>query len=93
MNRKDIEDVLYVQANGKLTRNEVHTMLNTLLDRIEESVANGDSVSITGFGSLVLRKRAARTGRNPQTGEVLKIAAHNAVGFKAGKNFKDRVNG
>lgn len=92
MNRKDIEDVMYLSADGKLTRKDVHEMLNTLLDRIEESVADGETVSIVGFGSFVLRERAERTGRNPQTGEAIKIPARKAVGFKVGKGFRDRVN-
>ena len=55
-------------------------------------VAKGDKVTLVGFGSWEPRKRAARTGRNPQTGEAIVIPAHTAVTFKAGKGLKDCVN-
>jgi DNA-binding protein HU-beta len=55
-------------------------------------LAGGDSVAITGFGSFLLRARAARTGHNPQTGAAIQISASNASSFKAGKLLKESVN-
>jgi DNA-binding protein HU-beta len=55
-------------------------------------LASGDSVGITGFGSFLVRARAARTGRNPQTGAAIQISASNAPAFKAGKLLKESVN-
>ncbi len=52
----------------------------------------GDQVTLVGFGTFNVRARAARTGRNPQTGETMQIKASNSPGFKAGKAFKDAVN-
>ena len=58
---------------------------------IEEAVAAGDKVQLVGFGTFEVRERAARTGRNPQTGAEIKIAASKQPAFKAGKAFKDAV--
>jgi DNA-binding protein HU-beta len=55
-------------------------------------MASGDGVQLTGFGSFVVRDRAARTGRNPQTGAAIQIAASKVAAFKAGKALKDAVN-
>ncbi|HEU4570643.1 MAG TPA: HU family DNA-binding protein [Gemmatimonadales bacterium] len=59
---------------------------------IASALKKGDEVAITGFGSFKVRKRAARTGRNPQTGKTIKIAASKVPAFKAGKGLKDIVN-
>lgn len=66
--------------------------LDAVLDTIVETVAKGNSVAILGFGTFESRKRAARVGQNPRTGEKLKIAAATVPAFKAGKGFKDSVN-
>ena len=66
--------------------------LDGFIDAITNAVKNDDTVSIVGFGTFLLRERAARTGRNPKTGAAIEIAASKAPAFKAGKGFKDAVN-
>ena len=63
-----------------------------LLDGIVGALKAGDQVTLVGFGTFSVRARAARSGRNPQTGETIQIKASNSPGFKAGKAFKDAVN-
>ncbi len=67
-------------------------ILDTLLETIKKSVSKGNPVQLVGFGSYTLSKRAAREGRNPKTGERIRIAACKTVKFTAGKAFKDAVN-
>ena len=62
-----------------------------VLESITETVAKGDAVAVTGFGTFEARKRAARTGKNPQTGAAIKIAATTVPAFNAGKAFKEAV--
>jgi len=66
--------------------------LDGMVDAITDAMKKGDQVSLIGFGTFSLRERAARTGRNPQTGETINIKASKSPGFKAGKAFKDAVN-
>jgi DNA-binding protein HU-alpha len=67
-------------------------ILNAILDEITNAVRQDDAVSLIGFGTFSKRSRSARTGRNPQTGATIEIAASNSVGFKPGKAIKDAVN-
>ena len=89
MNRSELIDAAADRSD--LSKNEVASALDALLQTITESVARGDKVSLTGFGTFERRERSARTGRNPQTGEEMQIAASKAPAFKAGKSFKDAV--
>lgn len=66
--------------------------LDSLVDAIKIALSQGDSVSLIGFGTFSVRERAARAGRNPQTGKSIKIAASKVPAFKAGKALKDSVN-
>ena len=66
--------------------------LNATTGAITSAMASGDGVQLTGFGSFVVRSRAARTGRNPQTGATIQIKASNVAAFKAGKALKDACN-
>ena len=66
--------------------------MDAVLDSISGALKSGDSVSLVGFGTFAVKARAARTGRNPRTGETIEIAASNVPGFKAGKALKDAVN-
>jgi DNA-binding protein HU-beta len=66
--------------------------VDTMISSVVDTLAKGDQVAIAGFGSFVVRERAARTGRNPRTGEEIQIAASKNPAFKAGKAFKDAVN-
>jgi len=65
--------------------------LDTLMETIIAALKEGDTVSIIGFGTFTVKERAARTGRNPRTGESIAIAASKTPAFKAGKAFKDAV--
>ena len=67
-------------------------MINTILNNITQSLSKGEAVSFIGFGTFNVKNRAARIGRNPQTGEKIKIAASKAVVFKAGKELKSAIN-
>jgi DNA-binding protein HU-beta len=80
------EDAEFSQADA---RRAVESFLTT----IETTLAKGDEVAITGFGKFSVSKRAARTGRNPQTGEAVEIKASNAPRFSAGAALKAAVNG
>lgn len=90
MNKAELIEVIANEAN--LSKAAAQAALDALTDAVVEAVANGDSVSLVGFGSFSSGERAARTGRNPQTGETIKIAAAKTVKFSAGKAFKDAVN-
>lgn len=76
-----------------LSRSQASHVLNTVLDEIMFALERGETVSLPGFGSFARRPRAGRTGRNPQTGEILQIAAGYGVVFKPGKQLKDVVGG
>ena len=66
--------------------------LDAVVDSITDALKRGDQVSLVGFGTFMVKHRAARSGRNPQTGATIEIAASNVPGFKAGKALKDAVN-
>jgi DNA-binding protein HU-beta len=89
MNKGELVDAISLKA--EVTKKDADILLGTLLDTIMEAVAAGDKVTLVGFGSFEPRQRAAREGRNPQTGESLQIAAATVPGFSAGKQFKDLV--
>lgn len=73
------------------TKKDVALTVDALFDAIQSSLAKGEKVQIIGFGNFEVRERAARKGRNPQTGEEIEIAASKVPGFKAGKALKDAV--
>jgi len=84
MTKADLVDVIADGAD--LSKTKAEEAINLLLE------ANGNTVQLVGFGSFALGARAARMGRNPKTGEALKIAASKTVKFSVGKAFKDTVN-
>jgi DNA-binding protein HU-beta len=90
MTKTELIDAMASQAS--LTKKAAGEAFNALFDEIAKSLGKGEEVSILGFGSFKLGQRAARTGRNPQTGEALKIKASTSVRFTAGKSLKDTVN-
>ena len=90
MNKAELIDAV-VRATD-LSKADASRATDAVLDTIAESVSKGDQVTLVGFGTFSLRERAARTGRNPQTGETIQIKASKSVGFKAGKALKDAVN-
>ena len=79
-----------VAANG-LTKKDAETAINAVFGAIEDALAKGEAVQLIGFGTFGVKERAAREGRNPRTGEVVKIAASKVPTFKAGKALKDKV--
>ncbi len=79
-----------VAAKG-LTKKDAETAVNAVFGVIGDALAKGDSVQLIGFGTFGVKERAAREGRNPRTGEVVKIQASKAPVFKAGKALKDKV--
>jgi DNA-binding protein HU-beta len=80
-----------VESSG-LSKRDVSRALDSILDSISDAVRQGDKVSLSGFGTFERRERSARTGRNPQTGEQLQVAASKTPAFKPAKAFKDAVN-
>jgi DNA-binding protein HU-beta len=90
MNKAELIDAVASGAN--LSQTDATDATNALLDAITSTMVKGDQVTLIGFGTFSVRERAARTGRNPQTGESIQIKASKSVGFKAGKALKDAVN-
>lgn len=91
MNKSELVDA--AASSSGLARADMQRALDSVLDEITAAVKKGDKVSLTGFGNFELRERAARTGRNPQTGAEMQVPASKAPAFKPGKAFKDAVNG
>ena len=90
MNKAELIEV--IAKDAKLSKAAAQAALDATVAAVVKAVTKGDSVSLVGFGSFSSGKRAAHTGRNPQTGETIKIAAAKTVKFSAGKAFKDSVN-
>jgi DNA-binding protein HU-beta len=90
MNKSELIDA--VASGTGLSRTDATNATDALLDGIVGALKAGDQVTLVGFGTFSVRARAARSGRNPQTGETIQIKASNSPGFKAGKAFKDAVN-
>ena len=91
MNKEEL--VQEVSKKSKVTQKETAEIINALMETIEKTVAKGKKVTLVGFGTFEPRKRAARNGRNPQTGKEIKIPAKTVPVFSAGKKFKEVVNG
>ena len=90
MNKADLVEAI---ANATdLSKSKTDEVVGAMVATIIKEVAKGDSVQLVGFGTFGSGKRAARTGRNPRTGESIKIAAAKTVKFTAGKAFKEAVN-
>ena len=91
MNKSELIEKMAQSAD--MTKADAERALNSLVATITNELANGGDVSLVGFGTFKVNERAARTGRNPQTGETIQIAAAKVPAFKAGKAIKDAVNG
>jgi len=89
MNKEEL--VQEVAKKTKVSQKQVDETLAAIVDTIIKTVAKGKKVTLIGFGTFEPRKRAARTGRNPQTGKELKIPAKTVPAFSAGKKFKELV--
>lgn len=90
MNKSELIDAIAAEAD--ISKADASRALDATLDTVTKSLKKGDSVSLVGFGTFSVKDRAARTGRNPQTGQPIQIAAAKIPGFKAGKALKDAVN-
>ena len=90
MNKAELIDA--VASSADLSKASATEAVDAVVDTITESLRKGDSVTLVGFGTFEVRARAARMGRNPQTGEEIQIKASKAPAFKAGKALKDAVN-
>lgn len=90
MNKTDLINGMAAKAG--ITKSAAKKALDGLLGDIEGSLKKGNRVSLVGFGSWSVSRRAAREGRNPQTGKAIKIKAKNVVKFKAGSDLSDSVN-
>ncbi len=90
MNKADLIDAVAEAAD--VSKAEAARSVDAVFDCITASLVRGDVVTIVGFGTFSVKARAARTGRNPQTGAAIQIAASKLPGFKAGKALKDAVN-
>ncbi|MBA3980173.1 MAG: DNA-binding protein HU [Alcanivorax sp.] len=90
MNKSELIDAIAAAAD--ISKADAGRALDATVDAITKALKGGDSVSLVGFGTFAVKKRAEREGRNPQTGQTIKIAAANVPGFKAGKALKDAVN-
>jgi len=89
MNRTELIDMISEKA--ELTKASASRALDALLEGVTISLQNGDPVVLVNFGTFTVKQRAAREGRNPSTGEKIKINAAKVVGFKAGKALKEAV--
>jgi DNA-binding protein HU-beta len=89
MNKTELVEKIAEDAG--LAKSEAERALKATLDAITDAIADGEKVTLPGFGTFERRERAARTGRNPQTGETLKIAKSKVPAFKAGATFKSYV--
>jgi DNA-binding protein HU-beta len=81
-----------VAEKAGMPKKDAEKAVNAVLATIEEALAKGDKVQLVGFGTFEVRERAARIGRNPQTGEEIQIAASRVPAFRAGKALKDSVS-
>ncbi len=89
MNKGELVEAVAKETD--MSKAQADKAVNAVFDSIVKGLKKGGKVSLVGFGTFDVRKRKARTGRNPRTGETIKIKASKSVGFKAGKALKDAV--
>ena len=94
MNKKDFVAAVVENANvtTNVTKKDAEAVINATFEEVTKLLTAGDKLSITGFGTFEVRERKARTGKNPRTGETVKIAACKAPAFKPSHVLKDVVN-
>ncbi|APE32138.1 DNA-binding protein HU [Halomonas aestuarii] len=90
MNKSELIEA--IAASADIPKAAASRALDAMVDTVSDSLKKGDSVSLVGFGTFTVKERAARTGRNPQTGQPIEISAAKVPSFKAGKALKDSVN-
>ena len=91
MTRSELINEL-VLRNPCFSQNVIEDAVRLMLDRITEALADGDKIEIRGFGSLTVRKRRARSGRNPSTGKIVEIGETKVVNFRTGRELRERVD-
>jgi DNA-binding protein HU-beta len=87
------ELIEYMAKDADLSKAAAARALDAMIDGVRKTLKKGGTVSLVGFGTFAVGKRAARTGRNPQTGATIKIKAAKVPKFRAGKGLKDAING
>ena len=90
MNKAELVESIANDAD--ISKAQAQSALDAFVSQVQRSLRKGDKVTIVGFGTFSASKRAARTGRNPQTGSPIKIPAKNVAKFSAGKALKDSIN-
>ena len=90
MNKTELVDAIAAAAD--ITKAQAGRALDAVLESVTETLKKGEKVTLIGFGTFETRERAARTGRNPQTGKEIQTAASTTPAFKAGKKLKDALN-
>ena len=90
MNKAEL--VAAIAEKTELSKKDTEKALKAFIDVVTDELKKGEKIQLVGFGTFEVSERAAREGRNPQTGETMKIAASKAPKFKAGKALKDKVN-
>ncbi len=90
MNKTEL--ITAIAEKAEISKKDSEKALKAFIDVVTEQLKNDDKVQLVGFGTFEVSKRAAREGRNPQTGKTMKIAACKAPKFKAGKALKDAIN-
>ena len=90
MNKQEL--VASMAEKSQLTKKDAEAALKAFIDSVQEALVNGEKVQLIGFGTFETRERAAREGRNPRTKESMTIPASTVPAFKAGKEFKEKVN-
>jgi DNA-binding protein HU-beta len=90
VSKSDLIDAIASAAD--INKSDAGRALDAVIESITDTLKKGDQVSLVGFGTFSVKHRAAREGRNPQTGQTIQIKASNVPGFKAGKALKDAVN-
>ncbi|MBQ0052139.1 MAG: HU family DNA-binding protein [Treponema sp.] len=90
MNKTELVDA--IAKDTGLSKKDSEAALKSFIENVSKAMEKGDSVQLVGFGTFEVGERAARSGRNPKTGETITIAASKSPKFKAGKALKDRVN-
>lgn len=93
MTKMDLVKEVMESTDNALAKKDVELVVNNVFGLMAKALADGEKIAIAGFGTFDIKERAARKGRNPQTGEEIDIAASKSVHFKAGKALKESVNG
>jgi DNA-binding protein HU-beta len=89
MNKAEL--IAKIAEDAELTKTQINLVLDSFVDTVTKTLKTGDKVTLVGFGTFSVSKRAARNGRNPQTGQVIKIQAKKVAKFKAGKELSAKI--